>query len=92
MNKYLAGRWVSFVEVVLVGVHPDLCSSYGVLQEVGPGVRGLLREDVAHVGAGMDLERASTLPHLWKELHHCTYISAKSFIVIHNDHISKVRT
>ena len=49
---------------VLVVVHPDLCGPHAVGQRLAPRVGGLLGEDVAHVGAGVDLQRASTLPDL----------------------------
>lgn len=64
---YLSGRGVPVVEVLLVGVHPNLRRPDGVLEEVGPCVRSLFRKNVAHVRAGMDLQAAPTLPHLLNE-------------------------
>lgn len=61
---YPLGRGVPVVEVLLIRVHPNLCCSHGVLQEVGARVRGLLGEHVTHVRAGVNLQTAPTLPHL----------------------------
>lgn len=61
----LSGWRVPVVEVLLVGAHPNLCGPYSILEEVGSCVWGLFREHMANVGAGMDLQTAATLPHLW---------------------------
>ena len=61
---HLLGGRVPVVEVLLVGVHPHLGRAHRVLEEVGPGVGRLLGEDVAYVGAGVDLQRAPALPPL----------------------------
>lgn len=62
--SYLSGWRVPVVEVLFVRVHPDLCSSDSILEEVGPRVRGFFREHMSHVRAGMNLQAAPTLPHL----------------------------
>lgn len=49
---------------LLVLVQPDLGRSHAVGQRFAPRVRRLLGEDVAHVGAGVDLQAATTLPDL----------------------------
>lgn len=45
-------------------IHPDLSSSYAVCQSFVPRVRGFFREHMSHMGAGVDLQAASTLPNL----------------------------
>lgn len=62
--SYLPSRRVPVVEVLLVGIHPNLSSSHGILEEVWPRVRRLLGEHVANVRAGEDLQAAPALPHL----------------------------
>lgn len=52
------------VEKLLVLVHPDLGSTHAVGQCLAAGVRSLLGEDVSHVGTGVDLQAAATLPDL----------------------------
>lgn len=61
---YLPGWGVPVVEVLFIRVHPNLCSSYSILEEVGPCVWGLLRKHMAHMRAGVNLQTAPTLPHL----------------------------
>ena len=55
---------IAVVVQFLVLVHPDLCSSHTIGQGLAPRVGGLLGEDVAHVGAGVDLQAAPALPDL----------------------------
>lgn len=55
--------------MLFIGVHPNLCRPHGILEEVWPRVRGLFRENVAHVRAGMNLQAAPTLPHLLNDKH-----------------------
>lgn len=62
---YLFGWRVPVVEVMFIRVHPNLCSSHSVLEEVWPGIRGFFREHMAHMRAGMNLQTAPTLPNLW---------------------------
>lgn len=62
--SYLFGRGIPVVEVLFIRVHPNLCSSYCILEEVGPRIRGLFREHMAYVRAGVNLQAAPTLPHL----------------------------
>lgn len=49
---------------LFVFVHPDLSGSHAVCQSFAARVGGHFREDVAHVGAWVDLQAASTLPDL----------------------------
>lgn len=66
---YLSGWRVPVVEMLFIGVHPNLCSPHGILEEVWPCVRGLFRKNVAYVRAGMNLQAAPTLPHLLNDKH-----------------------
>lgn len=61
---YQASVGVTVVVQLLVLVHPDLSSTHAVGQGLAPRVGGLLWEDVAHVGAGVDLQAAPALPDL----------------------------
>lgn len=61
---YLTSRWVAVIEKLLVRVHPDLSGSHCVLEKLWPGIRCFLREDMAHMGTGVNLQWASTLPNL----------------------------
>lgn len=70
--SYLFGWGIPVVEVLLVRVHPNLCSSNSILEEVWPCIRGLFREHMAHVRAGVNLQAAPTLPHLMR-VKHMTY-------------------
>lgn len=49
-------RRVAIIEKVLVGVHPDLSSSHCVLEKLWPGIRCLLRENMTHMGTGVNLQ------------------------------------
>lgn len=46
---------VAVVVQLLVVVHPDLCCPHTVGQSLVPRIGGLFREDMAHMGTGMDL-------------------------------------
>lgn len=72
--SYLSGWGIPVVEVLFIRVHPNLCSSYSILEEVGPCIRGLFREHMAYMRAGVNLEAATALPHLtglntWHTIH-----------------------
>lgn len=64
---YLAGRRVPVVEVLFIRVHPNLRRPDSILEEVWSRVGGLFRKNVAHVRAGMNLQAAPALPHLWND-------------------------
>lgn len=66
---YLSGRRVPVVEVLFVRVHPNLRRPNGILEEVWSRVGSLFRKNVAHVRAGMNLQAAPALPHLWNDKH-----------------------
>lgn len=53
--SYLLGRGIPVVEVLFIRVHPNLCSSDSILEEVGSRIRGLFRENVAYVRARVNL-------------------------------------
>lgn len=55
LPSYLSGWRIPVVEVLFIRVHPNFCSSYGILEKVGPCIRGLFREHMAHVRAGVNL-------------------------------------
>lgn len=59
---FQASVGVTVVVQLLVVVHPDLGSTHAVGQGLTPRIGGLLGEDVAHVGAGVDLQAAPALP------------------------------
>lgn len=52
------------VEQILVVFHPNFGCSDAVGQSFAAGVRRLVGENVAHVGAWVDLQAAPTLPDL----------------------------
>ena len=54
----------SMVVHLFVFIHPDLSGSHAVCQSFAPWVRGLFREHMTHMGAGVDLQAAPTLPNL----------------------------
>lgn len=61
---YLAGRWVSVVEMLFIRVHPNFRRPNSILEEVWSCVGSLFRKNVAHMRAGMNLQAAPALPHL----------------------------
>ena len=65
--SYLSGWRIPVVEMLFIRVHPNLCSSNGILEEVWPCIRGLFRKYMAHMRAGVNLQAAPTLPHLMRQ-------------------------
>jgi hypothetical protein len=62
-----AGLGIAVVVEFFKFIHPHFCSSDTVGQGLATGIGSLLREDVAHMGARVRFQSATTLPDLqWR--------------------------
>lgn len=69
-ETHQAGLGIAVVVELFKFIHPHFRSSDTVGQGLAARIRSLLREDVAHVGARVCFQSATTLPDLqwgWRE-------------------------